>query len=162
MSRQQALNTVWERLLMIFLVIGILAAVMAVWGVTREARVPALIFLFGNLGSYVGIHRKLGELNDEAIIGLSKSWLGLLVPSFVGGILAFVLHLLFQSKIIGGQLFPLYVPDTLSSGHESFEMITAVHLYDASDYAKLLFWSFFAGFNQQYAVDIIESVKTKT
>jgi hypothetical protein len=39
--------------------------------------------------------------------------------------------------------------------------MAAQHGKEMTDYAKLLFWSFVAGFNQKYVVDIINSVKGK-
>ena len=159
MTRQLALNKIWAKLLIVFLALG--AACIAVTNFGGASRVPALVFLFGNLGAYVSAHRNLGELKDEEIVGLSDSWLGLVVPSFVGGILAFILYMLFLSKIVGGDLFPNFVPDTGVTPVQSLDMLAAVHLEKPAEYAKLFFWSFLAGFNQKYAVDIIESVKAK-
>jgi hypothetical protein len=160
MPRQQSLNHIWKRLLIIFLVLGAVAIGLATFG--GNARVPALVFLFGNVGAYVSIHRSLGILTDDEISGLADSWLGLIVPSFVGGILAFIIYLLFLSNIISGELFPFFEPDSGAATKESFDMIWSQHAKGVPDYAKLLFWSFVAGFNQKYAVDIIESIKTKT
>lgn len=67
--------------------------------------------------------------------------------------------MLFLSKIVAGDLFPLFVPDTGVTPKQSIETLGDVHLDSAADYGKLFFWSFLAGFNQKYAVDIIESVK---
>ena len=73
--------------------------------------------------------------------------------------------MLFLSKIVAGDLFPLFVPDTGVTPKQSIETLGDVHLDSAADYGKLffwsfvVFWSFLAGFNQKYAVDIIESVK---
>lgn len=160
MNRQQALNQIWYRLLIIFLFLGTVAIILSYLG--RDIRVPALVFLFGNVGAYVGIHRSLGALTDTELNGLADSWLGIVVPSFVGGILAFIIYVLFLSKIVSGELFPVFVQDTGAVPTESFEMLWSQHAKDVQDYAKLFFWSFVAGFNQKYAVDIIESIKTKT
>ena len=159
MTRQKALNKIWAKLLTVFIVL--VTACIAVIHFGGTSRIPALVFLFGNMGAYVSAHKSLGELKDDEVIGLSESWLGLVVPSFVGGILAFILYILFLSKIVGGDLFPLFVPDTGVKPKETIDTLGDVHLASAADYAKLFFWSFLGGFNQKYAVDIIQSVKAK-
>lgn len=160
MTRQQALNQIWKKLLLIFMFLGVVTVSVAYVG--AGTRVPVLVFLFGNIGAYVGMHRNLVDLSDAELAGLAESWLGMVVPSFVGGILAFVIYLLFLSKIISGELFPVFVQDSLSPSTEDFEIIWNQHGQAVPDYAKLLFWSFVAGFNQKYVVDIIESVKGKS
>ena len=159
MTRQQALKQIWQRLLIVFVTLFVVCVALFYMG--GDARVPALVFLAGNVGAYVGVHRSLGELKDQEVIDLGDSWLALVVPSFVGGILAFVLYSLFISTILAGQLFPEFVPDSTGKHVENIEMVMAQHLKEAKDYAKLFFWSFIAGFNQKYVVDIIQSIKAK-
>jgi len=157
MTRQQSLNVIWKHLLIIF--VGLLVVAIIVSYAGDDFRVPALIFILGNFGSYVGIHRNLGGLQDNEVAELSGSWLGLIVPSFVGGILALVLYLLFLSGIIAGDLFPKFTPD--EGAGNGFESIFHQHGNEMTDYAKLLFWAFVAGFNQKYVVDVIDSIKSK-
>lgn len=95
------------------------------------------------------------------MVELSTSWFGLVVPSFVGGILALVLYTLFLSNIVSGQLFPTFDTDTGTKVPQSFDMLKTQHAHSVQDYGKLLFWRFVAGFNQRYAVDIIRSVHAK-
>lgn len=159
MTRQLALNQIWSRLMIIFLALGLLSIMIAYFG--AGTRVPALVFLFGNIGAYVGVHRSLATLQDSEINGLADSWLGLIVPSFVGGILAFVIYLLFLSNIISGDLFPHFTADQNAPAQPSFDILAYQHADTAADYAKLMFWSFLAGFNQKYAVDIIDSIRAK-
>jgi len=160
MTRQQALNQIWKKLLLVFLILS--ATTISVAYLGKDARVPILVFLFGNIGAYVGVHRNLADLSDGELSDLAGSWLGLVIPSFVGGILALVLYLLFLSEIVGGELFPSFTNDSKPTLKENFDIILNQHAPTAADYAKLLFWSFLAGFNQKYAVDIIDSVKNRT
>jgi hypothetical protein len=85
------------------------------------------------------MHKSLGELKDDELVNLAGSWLGLVVPSFVGGILAFVLYNLFISTIVSGQLFPEFATDSGVKPAESFDMLMAQHLKAPQDYAKLFF-----------------------
>jgi hypothetical protein len=162
MNRQESLNTIWRKLLIIFIVLLGLSTLLSLK--QGPFTVPELVFISGNIGSYVGIHKNLSKLSDIEITQLSSSWLGLIVPSFVGGILACVLYMLFISGIISGDLFPSIVEDTLQNGikrPENYTIVFHQHADGATEYAKLLFWTFVAGFNQKYVVDIIESIKSR-
>lgn len=159
MTRQQALNVVWCKLLLIFVILLTLSIALSMYA--NPFTVPFLTFIAGNIGGgYVGVHRNLSSLTDIEVRELSTSWLGLIVPSFVGGILACVLYTLFVSGIISGELFPRIVVD-VGEIPPGFEAVFHQHADGASEYAKLLFWSFVAGFNQKYVVDVIESIKSR-
>lgn len=160
MSRQQALNMIWQRLLLV-LSISMVGCLIFFFASGLAGRLGVLVFLIGNIGGYVSVHRSLGTLSDTEVIELSSSWWPIIVPSFVGGVLALALYLLFLSNIVAGDLFPSFVAMD-KNAEVSLEMMYQHRGVELSDYAKLLFWSFVAGFNQKYVVDIIESVKTRT
>ncbi|KAF0866385.1 hypothetical protein [Pseudomonas sp. LD120] len=169
MNRQQALNILCKRLFLIFVLL--LAAALGAVALANGHVVPAVsevdgyvvpwvVFIAGNIGGYVGFHRRLSSLNDEEIIGLCSAWFSLVLPSFIGGILAGLLYTLFISGVAQGQLFPVIVADeTCRYGESSFYVIFCQHASGYASYAKLLFWSFVAGFNQNYVVDLIENIK---
>lgn len=157
MSRQEALRDLWKRLL--GLLLGVLTLCLAVLYFGNTARTGVLVFLIGNIGGYVGVHRSLGDLKDDEVIELAKSWWSIVAPSFVGGVLALVLYLLFMSRILEGALFPAFVAD--DNAPKGVESILAQHAADMPAYAKLFFWSFVGGFNQKYIVDIVNSIKAK-
>ncbi|MGH8437994.1 MAG: hypothetical protein ACRERW_02850 [Pseudomonas sp.] len=159
MNRQAALNTLWKRL---FLIFGLLLAASVIFATySNSYTVPMIVFITGNIGGYVGFHRRLANLSDAEIQDLSESWFALTLPSFIGGILA---GLLFISGIVNGDLFPQISPDKDCSA-ESLQRFVAIfcqHAEGYAAYAKLLFWSFVAGFNQNYVVDLIETMKGRT
>jgi hypothetical protein len=158
MTRQQALDKIWKRLLIVFC--ATLAACVAVFSVPLHPRVGILLFLIGNLGGYVSVHQGLGDLKDAEVVELSASWWAVILPPFVGGVLAVVMYFLFLSEIVQGTLFPAFEPkEGARKGIES--ILDQQAKGDMKDYAKLFFWSFVAGFNQKYVVDIINSVKAK-
>jgi hypothetical protein len=157
MERQQALQLIWKRLLIVLAAFILIVAFATYFA--GDMRVPLLVFVIGNIGGYVTIHRSLNDLTDAEVVGLSGSWLGIVVPSFVGGILGLVLYLLFLSKLVGGDIFPKFAPD--AGARVGFEGLFDQHGEQMADYAKLFFWSFIAGFNQGYVVDIINSVRSK-
>lgn len=157
MTRQQALRIIWRKLLIVFLVLIALSVVAVYAG--GDVAVIALTFLTGNIGGYVGIHRNLAGLSDAELVELSETWLGLVIPSFVGGLLACVLYAIFISGLIAGEMFPTIVADT-GLAPDGFKAIFHQHAQGPAEYAKLFFWSFVAGFNQKYVVDVIDSIKS--
>lgn len=157
MTRQNALVLLWKRLLGLLLLILALCLVVLAFG--EDARTGILVFLIGNIGGYVGFHKNLGDMKDEELVELAGSWWSIVVPSFVGGVLALVLYLLFLSGIISGDLFPKFEERTPPK--QDVGAILDQYAVGMASYAKLFFWSFVAGFNQKYVVNIIESMKTK-
>ena len=158
MTRQEALRILWKRLLAL-LVLLLIVCTGLLWG-TTTANTGILVFVIGNVGGYISVHRSLGDLKDEEIVELAKSWWSIVAPSFVGGVLGLVLYMLFAAHILAGDLFPSIVPDK-DSAQDTVRSILTQHADGMKEYAKLLFWSFIAGFNQKYVVDIINSVKAK-
>ena len=158
MSRQQALNVIWKRLLLVLCISMALCAVFF-FPYKGEGRVGVLVFLIGNIGGYVSVHRGLGDLHDAEIVELAASWWAIIVPSFVGGVLALALYLLFLSDFFGGSLFPKFHP--IANARPGVYSLVDQTAGGLTEYAKLFFWSFVAGFNQKYIVGIIESVKAK-
>ena len=155
MTRQESLNILWQRMIVIFVVL--IGTAICIFYFGDEIRVMALLFIFGNLGSYLSIHKSLGDLADREVIELSKSWLALITPSVVGGILAIILYIFFLSGLISGDLFPKFREDL--DVRRGLDAILDQHATGMQEYAKLLFWGFIAGFNQRYAIDIINSVR---
>jgi len=157
MTRQESLNILWKRLIIIFIIL--ISVAIFVFYFAGIARVLALLFIFGNLGSYLSIHKSLGELTDDEVSELSSSWLPIIAPSLVGGILAIVLYIVFLTGLIGGDVIPTFVQDP--EVREDIGAILDQHADGVKEYAKLLFWGFIAGYNQKYAIDIISSIKHK-
>jgi hypothetical protein len=157
MTRQDALVIIWRRLLIILVVVLAICAAVTFYG--GNERVTSLVFLLGNVGGYVSAHRSLASMTDDEVINFSGSWLGLVVPPLVGGILGIVLYILFLSNLIGGDVFPKFEAD--KNAPIGFEALFYQHAVDMPAYAKLFFWAFIAGFNQNYVVDLINSVRSK-
>jgi hypothetical protein len=82
-TRQEALNTIWKRLLVVLC--AVLAICMDVQLAGGTARVGLLVFLIGNIGGYVSVHCGLNDLKDEEVVGLAFSWWSIVVPPFIGG-----------------------------------------------------------------------------
>jgi hypothetical protein len=157
-ERTKALRTIWRRLLTVLLLLLILLIPIITFA--GKAAVILLIFCLGNIGGYVGIHTRLKTLTNAEVIELAKSWLAIAVPSIVGGILALVLYLIFISGILTGGLFPVIVSD-ININHDDFQMVFSQHANAPSEYAKLFFWSFVAGYSERYVTRLIDSIQSK-
>jgi phosphate/sulfate permease len=139
---------------------------------------PVAAFAAGVIGGFVGLQRRLKIMSEDDLTLLANSWVYVCLSPLVGGILAVVLYVLFISTLISGELFPNFVPDMPRSApeppkfipdtlkfildtkehspaaHKGFAEIFAVH-GQSVDYAKMMFWSFFAGFSERFVTDII-------
>jgi hypothetical protein len=118
---------------------------------------PIAAFSAGIIGGFVGLQRRLKVMSDDDLELLANSWVYVCLSPLVGGILAVVLYVLFISTLISGDIFPEFVPDNQTlppADHKGFSEIFAVH-GQSVDYAKMMFWSFVAGFSERFVTDII-------
>lgn len=157
-DRHSCLAVVWRRLFLMSIVFFVIAVLFILHG--GHTAVVAMVFAAGNIGGYVGLHRALAQAGDREVQDLARSWLGVVVPSFIGGILAIVLYLIFLSGIVGGDVFPEFKEDASAKQAQGIAKLMGQHAPNFREYAKLLVWSFIAGFNQKYVVDILDSLQT--
>jgi hypothetical protein len=118
---------------------------------------PIAAFAAGVVGGFVGLQRRLKSTSEEDLALLANSWVYVCLSPLVGGILAVVLYVLFISQLVSGKLFPEFVLDTPAGSADpgqGFAAIFAVH-GGAVDYAKMMFWSFVAGFSERFVTDIV-------
>ena len=132
---------------------------------------PLAAFAAGVVGGFVGLQRRLKGMSEDDLTLLANSWVYVCLSPLVGGILAVVLYVLFISRLVNGDLFPKFVPDLqvfpdpkcipdplvpVHRNIKDFSAIFAVH-GEAVDYAKMMFWSFVAGFSERFVTDIINN-----
>ncbi len=125
---------------------------------------PIAAFAAGIVGGFVGLQRRLKSMSDDDLALLANSWVFVCLSPPVGGILAVVLYVLFVSTLVSGDLFPKFVPDIRNLSPESpkgFSEIFAVH-GESVDYAKMMFWSFVAGFSERFVTDIISNFENNS
>jgi hypothetical protein len=120
-----------------------------------------LVFIVGQAGGYVGLQRRIKKLNTEDLELLSTSWIYTILSPLVGGILAVVLYMIFASELITGQLFPAFEPDSGTAEIHNIKLLFAYHCVSYIDYAKLMVWSFIAGFTEKLVVNVIGTFTTK-
>lgn len=151
-----------------------LVIVLIVWAVAASAIIAGFIFLVqwvpvlvvtlacGVLGGFIGLQRRLKMLSVADLKLLSESWYYALLSPLVGGFLAVVLYAVFISELLTGGLFPSFTfdpTDAAKPGTVVFRDIMLVHATTVQDYAKLLVWSFIAGFSERFVINIIGQFK---
>src|SRR5260370_41292682 len=117
---------------------------------------PMACFIVGVIGGFVGLQRRLKKMSEDDLTLLANSWVYICLAPLVGGILAVVTYMLFVSGLLAGDLFPHFEPDVVSNAakNPALEAIFAIH-GNASDYGKMIFWCFIAGFSERFVTAII-------
>ena len=171
LNRQQCLQKVTRTL--VSLIIACLLLVLSffyvkLWIDPEQTRTFLVIYVFvaGLIGGFVSIQQRLPAIGLSELRELSSSWISILLIPINGGIFAIVLMLMFLSKIIQGAMFPTFFPITIESDLdkvvESFwNWFTKSCPESGPDIAKLLFWSFVAGFSERFVPQIIRKATDK-
>ena len=96
-------------------------------------------------------------MTADDLMLLANSWVYVWISPIVGGVLAVVLYVLLISTLVSGDLFPTFVPSKVApcpTDRKGFSIIFCVH-GESAVYAKMIFWSFVAGFSERFVTDII-------
>jgi hypothetical protein len=163
-DRLRLIRTISNRLL---IALGVLMALIVPGAMIASSHsdsivgaTPLMTLMIGAIGGFVGLQRRLKQLPDDDLILLGDSWVYVALSPVVGGILAALMYILFISGLLAGDLFPKFVPDAAASSVEGLGALFCIH-GAASDYAKLIFWCFLAGFSERFAVDIISQFESR-
>jgi hypothetical protein len=150
------LARVTRRLFLAICMLLVVAVAIMIFGISESRFVaPAAVLTSGFIGGFVGLQRRLKELTVEDLELMGSSWICTLLSPLVGGVLAFLLYILFLSGLLSGQLFPQFAIDTGQFSANGFGSLFFQHAANYNDYAKLLFWCFVAGFSERFVTDII-------
>ena len=137
---------------------GLLAASRYIEGFVASD--PLLTIIVGAVGGFVGMQRRLKQFSDADLVLIRTSWVYTILAPLVGGVLAFLLYILFMSGLLAGDLFPKFQLDTNPDHSESLFVIFDTH-GQYQDYAKLVFWCFLAGYSEHFVIDIISQFEKK-
>ncbi|HEX5705464.1 MAG TPA: hypothetical protein VFX97_19845 [Pyrinomonadaceae bacterium] len=159
-SRYLRLLKVTKRLILMtlcgLLVIGLVFGVTLIFG--KRFMVSWACFGCGLVGGFVSIQQRLKQIPDEELELLSRSWFQILLIPVYGGVFAIVLYLAFLGGIIEGAMFPRFsVPEFAvpPSSQDMKNLFTSTYPTTGPDLAKLIFWSFIAGFSERFVPQII-------
>jgi hypothetical protein len=125
---------------------------------SRRTFLVGIVFVAGLIGGFVSMQQRLPTIGLDELRELAGSWPSILLVPINGGIFAMVLMLMFASGIIQGALFPEYKHPEIDPSQlvESFrQWLRNAFPKDGPAIAKLVFWSFVAGFSERFVPQII-------
>ncbi|HEX6374010.1 MAG TPA: hypothetical protein VF006_34090 [Longimicrobium sp.] len=159
-KRYQLAKSVSARLVKVLVAWGLIASIILTVFVIFVNWVPVLIVTLGCgvLGGFISLQRRLKTLSIKDLELLDESWYYTLLSPLTGGFLAVVLYMIFISGLLAGDLFPAFTldpTDTATPGTVVFRDIIQVRANTVQDYAKLLVWSFIAGYSEKFVINII-------
>lgn len=121
-----------------------------------------VVFICGIIGGFVSIQQRIKQVSDEELVLLTNSWFQILLVPIFGGVFALVLYCLFLSGIISGHLFPEFAFPAADDSQPNTEfmvnILTQTYPKTGPDLAKMLFWSFVAGFSERFVPQIVNKV----
>ena len=125
----------------------------------------ALVFLLGLIGGFVSIQQRLPTIELKELRELSGSWSSVVLIPINGGIFSLVLMLMFLSEVLVGPMFPEFKHQPIDSDNAVKSILSWFSNTvpkSGPDIAKLLFWSFVAGFSERFVPQIIRKTKGKS
>ncbi len=118
----------------------------------------SIVFMAGLIGGFVSIQQRLPKIEMKELKSLSGSLSSILLIPVNGGIFAVVLMIMFLSEIMTGPMFPAFRHPELDHGNlvaSHVRWFSETFPETGTDIAKLLFWSFVAGFSERFVPQII-------
>lgn len=153
-----------SRRLLVFAALSLVVTTV-LFGVTyrfeERLMISWLVFQCGIIGGFVSIQQRLRRIGDDELALLSESWATILVVPVYGGIFALLLYALFLGGLVQGHLFPVFYVPAFADPPTTADVVrflTTAYPSQGADLAKLVFWSFVAGFSERFVPQIIQGV----
>ena len=174
--KRQYIQCISIKLLVLLITVGVLLYfLLAPWVHLNKSQISSIpiVFLTGVVGGIVGIQRRLKTLVVEDLELLARSAPFLLLAPIIGGFLALLLFLMFIGELVQGDLFPTFSTSAaaawggnikssanscIANGISALMCVSA----SASDYGKLLFWCFVAGFSERFVTGLMFGIEGKS
>ncbi|PAU76070.1 hypothetical protein [Halomonas salipaludis] len=166
MERIRHIHSITKRLIvMTTIAVAVLGGIFALtFFFDKRFMVTWAVPLCGIIGGFVSIQQRLNNVTDEELALLDASWFQILLVPIFGGVFALVLYLVFLSGIVSGDLFPDFsFPEERpwQTGNQyMLRIFRETSPSSGPDLAKLLFWSFVAGFSERFVPQLISNVTT--
>ena len=137
----------------------------------------SIVIFVGAIGGLMSLQQRYQSLPEEGdtlrnVSELIQGKLSLFQPAIIGGIFAVLLYLLVLAGLLQGGLFPEMVRSnstqkpgqTIQGSTDKPTPVSFLQFLDvaepnsATDYAKLLVWSFIAGFAERFIPDTLSRI----
>jgi hypothetical protein len=102
---------------------------------------------------------QLGDLRRSKLV--SRLFQSALLSPTSGAVFAIILYLFFVSGLLSGQIFPV-IDFPTTSDHSFSALIKCTSPHDVGELAKLIIWSFIAGFAERLVPDRIDALVGKS
>jgi len=116
------------------------------------------VIIFGALGAFVSVMQRLQSTAREGSLVYPLSNPGLisvkLVP-LIGGVAAFIFFVMLAAEVVQGELFPKIIWPEYQKWLTLGNLIGESYASTKVDFAKLMIWSFLAGFSERLVPDIL-------
>jgi hypothetical protein len=125
-----------------------------------------LVVLFmGMLGGFVSTQLRIQEDSGagdpfEILTKLNNGWLSIFLSPISGAVFAEILYMMFAGGLLSGSLFPrISAPiDEAKSGLAFNLFAVNTGPLTGADFAKLIVWSFIAGFAERFVPDALDRI----
>jgi hypothetical protein len=165
-AKRIKVQTVTRRLIIVAGISILVTGAMFSWGLFLQPRlvVSWLTLICGLVGGFVSIQQRLRKLDEEDLTMLSESWSAVLLIPIYGAIFSQVLYLIFLAGLLQGDLFPaFYIPPfgDVPTDERFHQFLLGTYPKTGVDFAKLLFWSFVAGFSERFVPQLVNAMSAK-
>ena len=124
-----------------------------------------VVFCTGIVGGFVSIQQRVKKISDEELSLISGSWFQILLIPVFGAIFALVLYCIFLTEILTLDMFPRFdfppIPEDGPDSKYIQDVLKKTYPSSGQDLAKMIFWSFVAGFAERFVPQIITNLSGK-
>ncbi len=165
-AKRVKVQTVTRRLIIVAGISIAVTGAMFSWGLFLQPRlvVSWLTLICGLVGGFVSIQQRLRSLGEEDLTMLAESWPAVLLIPIYGAIFSQVLYLIFLAGLLQGDLFPaFYIPPfgDVPTDEKIRQFLLGTYPKSGVDFAKLVFWSFVAGFSERFVPQLVSTISAK-
>jgi len=124
------------------------------------------VLFVGAMGGLLSMQQRYQSVSREGdpidnVSEMMQGWSRLFLPVISGGIFATLLYMLIIGGLLEGDLFPKLNETTNPDGVRFWNLLDHGKPISSSDYAKLIIWSFLAGFAERFVPDTLSGFISK-
>jgi hypothetical protein len=166
---QEVSDHISRRVTVVILVgvaIIVLAVLLNTIGIIKETPPATLlpVLFVGAMGGLLSMQQRYQSVSREGdpidnISQLMQNWSRLFLPAISGAIFATLLYMLFIGGLLEGDLFPQLGSNPGNTNNQDgtsmWDFLKHARPRSSRDYAKLIIWSFIAGFAERFVPDTL-------